>query len=148
MQGNVLRECGTSLRAIIANSSMPTGAVESYVADLLLDSSVLDISRVCGKNNTLIKHIRHMWSTRLKCDMFKIIYFKLFVYWVWGVLQLIQGSTFCLECLYFTLCLKQIAAKLMFEVRNMLKFKWVWNLCFWLQRSYPDPFNTNDMSAD
>lgn len=92
MQGNVLRECGTSLRAIIANSSMPIGTVESYVADLLLDGSVLDISHVYGKNNTLTKHIRHMRSTRVKCDMFKIIYFKFFVYWVWGVLQLIQGG--------------------------------------------------------
>lgn len=49
----VLRECATSPRAIIANSIMPTGAVESYIVDLLLESSILDISHMNGKNNPL-----------------------------------------------------------------------------------------------
>lgn len=57
---SVLRYCGTPLRAITAKSSMPIGAVKSYVTDLLLDGSILDVSHVSGKNNTLIKHNRYI----------------------------------------------------------------------------------------
>lgn len=51
---------------------MPTGAVKSYVAYLLLDGSILDVSDVSGKNNTLIKHKKQMQRLRLSVIQLKL----------------------------------------------------------------------------
>lgn len=79
---------------------MPTGAVKSYVAYLLLDGSILDVSDVSGKNNTLIRHNKQMQSLRLS-----VLWLKLYILdsecIECRVLHFIKGSTFYFKCLYF-----------------------------------------------
>lgn len=145
-KNSVLRECGTPLKVTMVNTSMPTGAVKSSVSDLLLNDSILHVSHVNGKNNALIKHNRHMWSSRLS-----VIYLKLYLLHSYYIECreshiLLRDQLSLLNV--FILCLKQIDPKLMFKVRSRLQFKRMWKLCFLLQGSYPDPFNSNDISSD